>query len=68
SPLLTNPSSASQIRASEALAVMGSKPGNRPDWDPKRDDRSQRGSTGSVVKVYLCPFYAPPTVRENLPF
>ncbi len=39
-----------------------------PLFDPKRDDRSQRGSTGSVVNVYLCPFYAPLTVRKSLPF
>jgi hypothetical protein len=39
-----------------------------PFLDPKRDDRSQRGSTGSVINVCPCPFYAPPAVRENPSF
>lgn len=30
----------------------------------KRDDRSQRGSTGSVVKVYL--LWLPPKVQDGL--
>lgn len=48
--------------------ALAETPAAFPFFDPKRDDRGQRGSTGSAVNVYLCPFHAPPAVRENLPF